>query len=76
MSFEGDGPYLAGVPDYKVADNENMVISYRGQPLCNISLHNFELGMARAQRVIAEHRARGMVIPIRKRRGRGHAASS
>lgn len=72
--MSGAVPFIDEAPEYEIRD-KNMHIT-AGDWTMAMSLRNFELGMARASRVIAEHYAkRAEVVPIKGKRGR-HAARS
>lgn len=67
--------FIDKVPDYEIRDG--IIHITAGDFAMCMSLRCFEQGMARAMRVIAEYRASGEVVPLKRPRRRpDHAATS
>ena len=62
-------PFIEKVPEYRVADGI-VYVSVDGEIILCMALRTFRLGMARAERAIAEYEAkRAEVVPLKKKRG-------
>lgn len=60
-------PLIREVPDYFI-DDENIIISVAGDNFCAFPIRVFQMGSAKANRVIADHYAkRAEVVPFKAR---------